>query len=56
MPKAELTLGTSPALADPDDSVHQVMEERSYAECFFIDRDYYMQTISDEDETVRSVA
>lgn len=43
-----------PALADADESVHEVMEERSFMECFFIDRDYYVQTISDADETVLS--
>ena len=45
-----------PALADPDDPVHEVVEQRSYTQCFFIDRDYYVQTISDYDETVLSFA
>lgn len=43
-----------PALADFDNPVQEVVEERSYIECFFVDRDYYVQTISDADETVLS--
>lgn len=41
-----------PALATPDDPSHQVEIRKEFTECFFIDRDYYVQTISDDDETV----
>jgi hypothetical protein len=38
---------------DPDGSEVQTREvRRSFTECFFIDRDYYVQTISDADGTV----
>jgi hypothetical protein len=43
-----------PSLADPEgfEPMHEVLEARSYTESVFIDRDYYVQTISDYDETV----
>jgi len=38
---------------DPDSPEVQTREvRRSFTECFFIDRDYYVQTISDSDDTV----
>jgi len=41
-----------PALAGPDASGHQIVETRVYTESVFVDRDYYVQTISDDDDTV----
>lgn len=35
---------------DADDSVVHV--NRPFVECFFVDRDFYVQTLSDDDETV----
>jgi hypothetical protein len=39
-----------PALAQYNS--HEVHESRTFTECFFIDRDFYVQTLSDPDETV----
>jgi len=41
-----------PALAGPDASGHEIVETRVYTESVFIDRDYYVQAISDDDDTV----
>lgn len=41
-----------PALADPDELAHEVIRPHSFTECFFLDRDYFVQTISDYDDTV----
>lgn len=46
-------LGSGDPGNDPDSSGAQTREvSRDLTECFFIDRDYYVQTISDADETV----
>jgi hypothetical protein len=46
-------LGTDDTGYDPEGSEVQTREVcRDLTECFFIDRDYYVQTISDSDETV----
>jgi hypothetical protein len=37
---------------DEDDLTREVRSPRAFTECFFVDRDYYVQTISDQDETV----
>lgn len=44
--------GYQSELDEFDEKVHEIRVSRSYTECFFIDRDYYVQTISDGDETV----
>jgi hypothetical protein len=36
----------------PDNPTQEVWEPEGFTECFFVDRDYYVQTISDDDETV----
>jgi hypothetical protein len=43
-----------PAKVTPGDidNAHEVKLPKNYTECFFIDRDYYVQTISDDDETI----
>jgi hypothetical protein len=41
-----------PHLADDVDEAHEVLIERSYQECIFVDPFYYLQTITDEDDTV----
>jgi hypothetical protein len=41
-----------PALVDEDDEAHDVLVPASFVECIFIDRFYYLQTISDADDTV----
>ena len=42
-----------PALVEPpDEDMHFVAVTRPYTESVYVDRDYYVQTISDEDETV----
>jgi hypothetical protein len=41
-----------PRLVQPGESWHAVPETRSLIESIFIDRDYYVQTISDLDQTV----
>jgi hypothetical protein len=41
-----------PALAGPEDAAHEVRAPQEFTECFFIDRDFYVQTISDHDETI----
>jgi hypothetical protein len=46
-------LGTEDEDYDPEGSEVQTREvRRDLTECFFIDRDFYLQTISDSDETV----
>jgi hypothetical protein len=46
-------LGSGDPGYDPDRPEFQMREvSRDLTECFFIDRDYYVQTISDADETV----
>jgi hypothetical protein len=46
-------LGSDDPGYDPESSEVQTREvRRDLMECFFIDRDYYVQTISDSDETV----
>jgi hypothetical protein len=46
-------LGSGDPGYDPDSPEVQTREvSRDLTECFFIDRDYYVQTISDADETV----
>lgn len=39
-------------LRDEFDEAHDVLVQAAFLECIFIDRLYYLQTISDEDETV----
>jgi hypothetical protein len=41
-----------PALADPDDDSHELVVPAEFVECIFVDRDYYVQTVSDFDDTV----
>ena len=41
-----------PKLSDEVDESHEVLVSATFVECIFIDRFYYLQTISDADETV----
>jgi hypothetical protein len=41
-----------PALARPGADWHDLVVKESFTECIFLDRDYYLQTISDDDDTV----
>jgi hypothetical protein len=43
-----------PAAVDPDDEapMQDIWQPRDFTECFFIDRDYYVQSISDHEDTV----
>jgi hypothetical protein len=44
--------GFNKRLADPVTGAHRIHTTRAFTECVFIDRDFYLQTISDHDETV----
>lgn len=43
---------TQGAAYDSEEELREVRSPRRFTECFFVDRDYYVQTISDDDETV----
>lgn len=46
--------GFDPRAVDPEEDapMHDLWHLQDFAECFFIDRDYYVQTISDYEDTI----
>lgn len=44
--------GWDPDIADDVDDSHDVLVERTYRECIFVDPLYYLQTITDDEDTV----
>lgn len=40
------------SLADPHDGFYEILEPATYVESIFVDRDYYVQTVSSLEETV----
>ena len=41
-----------PALAGPDQNSHDVLVRATYVESIFVDRDFYVQTLTNDDESV----